>query len=150
MQSSIVPRRFGGNIDCRELGAGATLYLPVMVPGALFSAGDGHAAQGDGEVCLTAVETGLEGDFRLSVVKGLELDLPRAETETHLITLAFDPDLDRATVLALRAMVALVAERAGLSPENAYRLCSLVADVRISQLVNQHKGVHVMTPRWAL
>lgn len=150
MQTSIIPRRFGGNIDCRELGAGATLFLPVMVPGALFSAGDGHAVQGDGEVCLTAVETGLEGDFRLSVAKGLDLDLPRAETETHLITLAFDPDLDRATVLALRAMVALTAERAGLSPENAYRLCSLVADVRISQVVNQHKGVHVMMPKWAL
>lgn len=149
-QTSIIPRRFGGNIDCTELGAGAVLHLPVFAAGALFAAGDGHAAQGDGEVCLTAVETGLTGLFRLSVVKAAAPALPWAETPTHLIAFGFDPDLDRAARMALRAMIAMMRERTTLSAEDAYRLCSLCCDMRITQLVNQHKGVHAMLPRWAL
>ena len=149
-QSSIIPRRFGGNIDCKELVAGTTLVLPVLAEGALFHAGDGHALQGDGEVCVTAVECGLRGRFRLTVVKDAAPEGPWAETPTHLIALAFDPDLDRAAEKALRAMIHAIVARTGLRPQDAYRLCSLACDLRITQLVNQHKGVHAMLPRAAL
>lgn len=148
--TSIVPRSFGGNIDCKELGAGATLFLPVHAPGALFSAGDGHALQGDGEACLTPVETGLRGRFRLGVVKGAGLTGPRAETPEHLIAMGFDPDLDRAARIALREAIAMITQRTGLDPIDAYRLCSMAVDLRITQLVNQHKGVHAMIPKSAL
>jgi acetamidase/formamidase len=142
--SSVQPRRNGGNLDNKELGAGATLYLPVHVEGALFSAGDGHAVQGDGEVCLTAIETGLTGAFELIVRDDMALDWPLAETPTHIITMAFDPDLDDCVVIALRDMIALICARTGLGREDAYMLCSLAADLRITQVVNGNKGVHVM------
>ena len=148
--TSIVPRSFGGNIDNKELVAGTTLVLPVHEPGALFSAGDGHAVQGDGEVCLTAVETGLIGTFRLSIVKAAGIAMPRAETPDHLITMGFDEDLDDAVKQALREMIGLICERTNLDAEQAYRLCSLVADLRVTQIVNQHKGAHMMLPRYAL
>lgn len=138
------PRRNGGNIDNKELAAGSTLYLPIFVEDALFSVGDGHAAQGDGEVCLTAIETGLVGTFELIVRDDLQLEWPVAETPTHWITMAFDPDLDDCAVIALRAMIALIEARAGLSREDAYTLCSLAADLRITQVVNGSKGVHMM------
>lgn len=149
-QSSVIPRAFGGNIDNKELTAGAVLYLPVFEPGGLFSAGDGHAAQGDGEVCLTAVETGLTGTFRIDLIKKAGLAMPRAETSSHLITMGFDEDLDDAARIALCDMIQLIGERSDLSEEDAYRLCSIVADLRVTQLVNQHKGIHAMLPRWAL
>ena len=145
--TSVMPGAFGGNIDNKELTAGAVLHLPVFVPGALFSAGDGHAAQGDGEVCLTAVETGLTGTFRIDLVKGAKLSAPYAETPTHLIAMAFDEDLDVAAREALRALIAMIRARAGLSAEDAYSLCSLAADLRVTQLVNVRKGVHAMLPR---
>lgn len=138
------PGRHGGNIDNKELVPGATLYLPVHVDGALFSVGDGHGAQGDGEVCLTAIETGLTGTFELHLHKGPALDWPYAETPTHLITMAFDPDLDVCVTIALRDMIAAICLRTGLSREDAYTLCSLAADLRITQVVNGSKGVHVM------
>jgi acetamidase/formamidase len=138
------PRRNGGNIDNKELVAGTTLFLPVFVDGALFSVGDGHAAQGDGEVCLTAIETGPVGTFELIVRDDLQLRWPVAETPTHWITMAFDPDLDNCVVLALREMIALVQTRAGLSREDAYMLCSLAADLRVTQVVNGSKGIHIM------
>lgn len=149
-QTSIVPRAFGGNIDNKELTAGAVLYLPVFEPGGLFSAGDGHAAQGDGEVCLTAVETGLTGTFRIGLVKQAGLSMPRAETSSHFITMGFDDDLDDAARTALLDMIQLICGHSDLSEEDAYRLCSMVADLRVTQLVNQHKGIHAMLPRWAL
>ena len=90
-QTSVIPRAWGGNIDCKHLAAGARLHLPVFNEGALFSAGDGHALQGDGEVCLTAIETGLRGTFRLTVAKDTGITSPWAETPTHIIALAFDP-----------------------------------------------------------
>ena len=90
-------------MDLKELAAGTTLYLPVFAPGALFSCGDGHGVQGDGEVCVTALETALSGTFRLTVRKDLQFDLPRAETPTHHITMAFNEDLDDAAKDALRA-----------------------------------------------
>lgn len=145
--TSVVPGSFGGNMDNRELLAGTTLYLPVVVSGALLSVGDGHAAQGDGEVCLTAVETGLDGTLRIDLVKGARLDAPFAETPTHLVAMAFDEDLDEAVRIALRRMIGLVTGRTTLSTEDAYRLCSLAADLRVTQVVNRAKGIHVMLAR---
>jgi acetamidase/formamidase len=134
----------GGNLDNKELGAGATLYLPVFVPGAMFSCGDGHGVQGDGEVCVTAIETALQGRFRLTLRKDLGLAYPRAETATHYITMAMDPDLDQCAVRALRDMIVLLGEKRNLSREDAYTLCSLAADLRVTQTVNGSKGIHCM------
>lgn len=142
--SSIPPRRNGGNLDNKELIGGTTLYLPIFVEQALFSAGDGHAVQGDGEVCVNGIETGLIGRFRLTVRDDLQLEWPMAETPTHVITMAFDPDLDDCVVIALRHMLDLIERRAGLTRSQAYMLCSLAADLRITQVVNDNKGVHVM------
>ncbi|HLH94256.1 MAG TPA: acetamidase/formamidase family protein [Xanthobacteraceae bacterium] len=138
------PRRNGGNMDNKELVVGTTLYLPIHVDGALFSVGDGHAAQGDGEVCSTAIETGLIGTFELHVRSDMSLEWPMAETPTHVMTMAFDPDLDEAVVIALRDMIKLICARTGISREDAYTLCSLTADVRVTQVVNGTKGIHVM------
>ena len=138
------PRRNGGNMDNKELVAGTTLYLPIHVDGALFSVGDGHGAQGDGEVCVTAIETGLVGTFELHLRDDLTLEWPMAETPTHVMTMAFDPDLDSAVVVALRDMIKLVCARTGISREEAYTLCSLAADLRVTQVVNGSKGIHVM------
>ena len=142
--TSIIPRAFGGNLDNKELVAGATLFLPVFTAGALFSCGDGHGAQGDGEVNVSAIETALTGTFELVLRKGLGLAYPRAETPTHVLTFGMDPDLDRCVETALRDMIVLIVERTGLTREQAYALCSLAADLRITQTVNQHKGVHCM------
>jgi acetamidase/formamidase len=148
--NSIEPREHGGNIDNKELVEGTTLYLPVWNEGALFSAGDGHGVQGDGEVCLTALETALTGTFRLTVRKDMQLILPMAESSTHYITMGLDPDLDDAAKQALRGMIALVVEKTSMSREHAYALCSLAADMRITQLVDGNKGVHTMLSKDAL
>ncbi len=145
--SSIVPRAHGGNIDNKELGPGTSLHLPVHVPGALFSCGDGHAAQGDGEVCTTAIETALAGTFELIVHKNTSLAYPRGETATHWITMGMDPDLDQCMAMALRDMIELLGEKAGLSRADAYTLCSLAVDFRITQTVNVHRGVHAMVAK---
>lgn len=145
--STIQPRAFGGNIDNKELVAGTTLFLPVFAPGALFSCGDGHGAQGDGEVCVTAIETALTGTFTLILRKDLRFTYPRAQTPEHYITMGMDPDLDQCVVRALRDMIVLLGEVAGLGREDAYTLCSLAADLRITQTVNGCKGVHCMIPR---
>jgi acetamidase/formamidase len=145
--SSIQPREFGGNMDLKELTAGSTLYLPVWAPGALFSVGDGHGVQGDGEVCITALETALSGTFRLTVRKDLKFTLPRAETSTHHITMAFNEDLDDAAKDALRAMIDLIGEKMGLAREDAYMFASLAVDLRVTQLVDGNKGIHAMLPK---
>jgi len=145
--SSIQPREFGGNMDLKELTAGTTLYLPVFTPGALFSCGDGHGVQGDGEVCITALETALAGTFRLTVRKDLHFALPRAETPTHLITMAFNEDLDDAAKDALREMIKLIGERMGLEAADAYMFSSLAVDLRVTQLVDGNKGIHAMLPK---
>lgn len=142
--TSLVPRAFGGNLDNKELVAGATLFLPVFVEGGMFSCGDGHGAQGDGEVCVTAIETALQGRFTFILRKDLRFAYPRAETPTHYITMGMDPDLDRCAEMALRDMIRLIGEVAGLSKEDAYTLCSLAADLRVTQTVNGSKGVHCM------
>jgi acetamidase/formamidase len=144
--STIEPREYGGNIDNRELIPGTVLYLPVFVPGALFSTGDGHACQGDGEVNLTALETALEGDFTFVLHKGRRLPRPRAVTPTHLITMAFDPDLDDAATRALEDMIDAMVSIASMAANDAYALCSLGCDLRITQLVDGNKGVHAMLP----
>ena len=142
--NTLQQRRNGGNLDNKELVAGTTLYLPVFVDGANFSVGDAHGAQGDGEVCITAVETGLIGTFKLTVRDDMSLAWPMAETPTHVLTMAFDPDLDTAVQIALRSMIDLLSARSGLEREEAFALMSLVADVRVTQVVNGNKGIHVM------
>ncbi|MFD2237968.1 acetamidase/formamidase family protein [Aureimonas populi] len=142
--SSIMPRAHAGNIDNKELVAGTTLFLPVFNEGALFSCGDGHGAQGDGEVCITAIETALRGTFEFIVRRDLGYAYPRAETPTHYITMGMDPDLDQCAVMALRDMLDLIQEKGGLSRQDAYTLCSLAGDLRITQTVNGCKGVHMM------
>jgi acetamidase/formamidase len=140
--SSRPPGWHGGNLDNKDLVAGSTLYLPVHVPGALLSVGDGHAMQGHGEVTGTALETSLRGTLEIRVRKGQRLRWPRAETPTHYITMGLDEDLDKATQLATREMVEfLVAER-HLSRDDAYVLASLAADLHVTQAVDQTKGVH--------
>ena len=141
---SAVPRAFGGNMDNKELKPGTTLYLPVFNEGALFMAGDGHGVQGDGEVCITALETGLSGTFRLSVRKDLEVDFPFAETPTHLMSIGLDEDLDDAAKQAVREMVRHVCRRTNLSRNQAYMLCSLIGDLRVTQTVDGNKGVHML------
>ncbi len=145
--NTLPPRRNGGNLDNKELVAGTTLYLPVFIDGANFSVGDAHGAQGDGEVCITAIETGLIGTFRLTVRDDMSLVWPMAETSTHVLTMAFDPDLDTAVQIALRSMIDLVTARSGLDRDEAFALMSLVADVRVTQVVNGNKGIHVMLDR---
>ncbi len=142
--STIVPRAHGGNLDNKELQPGSSLFLPVHVAGALLSCGDGHAAQGDGEVCTTAIETALQGRFELLLHKQTGLAYPRAQTPSHWITMGMDPDLDQCLAIALRDMIALIVEKRGLSREDAYMLCSLAVDFRITQTVNVSRGVHAM------
>jgi acetamidase/formamidase len=144
--SSVEPREFGGNIDCKEFVVGTSLYLPVFVPGANFSCGDGHAVQGDGEVCLTALETCLTGTFELIVHKR-RLAMPRALTPTHYLTFGLDPDLDDAAKQALRDMIRWLVELKGWSAEEAYVFCSLACDLRVTQLVDGNKGIHAMVDR---
>jgi len=141
---SPVPRSFGGNMDNKELKPGTTLYLPVFNEGALFSAGDGHGVQGDGEVCITALETGLTGSFRLTVRTDMPITHPFAETATHLMSIGLDEDLDDAAKQAVREMVKHVCLRTNLSRNQAYMLCSLIGDLRVTQTVDGNKGVHMM------
>jgi acetamidase/formamidase len=141
---SPVPRAFGGNMDNKELKPGTTLYLPVFNEGALFMAGDGHGVQGDGEVCITALETGLTGTFRLTVRRDFKVDFPFAETATHLMSIGLDEDLDDAAKQAVREMVNHICRRTNLSRNQAYMLCSLAGDLRVTQLVDGNKGVHML------
>jgi len=145
--TSQFPLEHGGNMDNKELVAGTTAYFPIWNRGALFSVGDGHGAQGDGEVDQTAIETALTGTFRLIVRKDLRLKLPHAETPTHYITMGFDPDLDDAVKIALREMIAHLVRTRGLAHEQAYCLCSNAVDVKITQLVNGYRGAHCMLPK---
>jgi acetamidase/formamidase len=148
--SSVVPRAFGGNMDNKELKPGTTLYLPVFAEGALFYAGDGHGLQGDGEVCISALETGLSGKFRLTVLKNAEIDFPFAETPTHLMSIGLNEDLDDAAKQAVSGMVKHMCRRTNLSRNQAYMLCSLIGDLHVTQLVDGNKGVHMLLPKSAL
>jgi len=146
-QNSKEPREFGGNLDCKELTAGSTIYLPVWNEGALFSTGDGHAAQGDGEVDGTAIETALTGTFAFKVRKDLGWTMPRAETETHYIAFGLDTDLDDAARQALKEMISWIIAMTGIHKDEAYAICSFAADLHVTQTVNNVKGVHAMLPK---
>jgi len=142
--SSNPPGRHAGNLDNRELVAGSTLLIPVFVPGALFQVGDGHAAQGDGEVDQTGIETSLRGRLQLTVRKGMTLSWPRAETATDYIAMATDPDLAVATKLAIQQMIDFLVDTRGLTKHQAYQLTSIAGHVAITQLVDlPNLGVHV-------
>ena len=149
-QNSKEPREFGGNLDCKELTSGSTIYLPVWNVGALFSTGDGHAAQGDGEVNGTAIETSLAGTFEFVVRKDLGWKIPRAETPTHYITFGLDPDLDDAARQCLKEMISWIIALTGIHKDEAYSLCSFVCDLHVTQTVNNVKGVHAMLPKSVL
>jgi acetamidase/formamidase len=136
-----------GNIDVKELVSGTTIYLPVHVKGALFSCGDGHACQSDGEADGTALETPLTGVFRLTVRKDLKLKRPRAETPTHYMTIAYHKNLKSAAKLALKDMIRFLVETRHLTGEDAYLLVSLAGEMHVSQLVNIIPGVHFMLPK---
>ena len=145
--SSNPPWIHAGNLDNKELIAGTTLFIPVHVTGALFEVGDGHAAQGDGEVDQTAIETSLRGRLQLTVRKGMTLAWPRAETRTHVITMGTDEDLVKATRIAIQEMVDYLAATRHLDKHEAYQLASIAADVAITQLVDGKVGVHVKIPK---
>ena len=145
--SSAPPWIHAGNLDNKELVAGTTLYIPVHAPGALFEAGDGHAAQGNGEVDITALETSLTGVFQFILRKDLHLRWPRGETPTHYITMGLHEDLREATRLAALEMIDFLVTEKHLTRDDAYMLASSAADFCITQLVDGNKGVHAMIPK---
>jgi acetamidase/formamidase len=145
------PRRSGGNIDCKELTAGTTLFLPISVDGALFSAGDGHGRQGDGEVSGTAIECPLaRAELTLSVRDDLALEWPIAWTPEAWLTFGFDEDLDAAAGVAVGGMLDLMGRELGLGRSDALAFASLVVDVRVTQLVNGVLGAHAVLPHGAI
>jgi acetamidase/formamidase len=146
--SSNPPGRHAGNLDNRELVAGSTLYIPIFAKGALFEIGDGHVAQGDGEVDQTAIETSLRGRLQLTVRKDMKLTWPRAETATDYISMATDPDLVTATKAAIQEMVDFLVSQKKLTRHQAYQLVSIAGNVAITQLVDKpNLGVHVRLPK---
>ncbi|MAE05925.1 MAG: amidase [Nitrospinae bacterium] len=145
--SSAPPGEWGGNFDNKEFTAGATVYIPIFNEGALFSVGDGHGCQGDGEANINGIEMGLHGTFELIVRKDMSLKVPRAETPTHYILGGFDPILDNSAKMALRETIDFLGELRGMSRDDAYSLCSLAVDLHVTQIVNGYKGVHAMVPK---
>jgi acetamidase/formamidase len=146
--SSNPPGRHAGNLDNKELGVGSSLFIPVFASGALFEIGDGHAAQGDGEVDQTAIETSLRGRVQLTVRKGMKLEWPRAETATDYISMAADPDLTVATKIAIQEMVDFLVSTRDLTKHRAYQLVSIAGNVAVTQLVDKpNVGVHVRLPK---
>ena len=148
VQSSRPPGPFGGNLDVRDLGAGATLYLPVFQPGALFYVGDPHGMQGDGEVSGTAIEQSVTGVFRLSVLEdGRAIDGPWAENATHWILMGIDVDLDRAMRRAVREVVDFLVAEKGLTPAKALSLASVAVDFRVGEAVDLTQVVTGWVPK---
>jgi len=141
------PGVFGGNLDCKELVAGTTLYLPVYHPGGLFYTGDSHAAQGDGEVTVNAIETANTAILQFIVHKGKTLKAPRAETPTHYIAFGLDEDLDKAMQMAIHETNAYLADAQGLDFNRAFALSSIAIDFRVTQVVDDTKGIHSMIPK---
>lgn len=151
VQSTIPPRRTGGNIDCKELIAGTTLYLPIEVVGGLFSTGDGHAAQGDGEISVTAIECPVERvDLTFDLLDDMPLATPVANTPAGWVALGFHEDLDEALVIALEGMLALLKRLHGLERLDALALASVCVDFHITQVVNKVRGVHAILPKGAI
>jgi acetamidase/formamidase len=146
--SSGPPGVHTGNLDNKDLSAGATLYMPVYAPGALFSVGDAHAGQGQGEVDLTAIETGLRGRFQFVVRKDMKITWPRAETPTHWIVMGLNPNLEEAMKIAVRETIAFITQRfPKLSREEAYMIASVAVDYHVTQVVDGSKGIHAMIPK---
>jgi acetamidase/formamidase len=145
--NSAPPGRHAGNLDNKELVAGTTLFIPVSTPGALLEIGDGHAAQGNGEVDITALETSLVGTFQVIVRKDMHLAWPRAETPTHWITMGTDTSLVVATKTAVREAIDFLVTEKGLTRDDAYMLTSVACDVAVTELVDGNVGVHVMIPK---
>lgn len=141
------PGLFGGNLDCKELVAGTSLYLPVFHPGGLFYTGDAHAAQGDGEVTVNAIETANTAVLQFILHKNTGLTVPRAETPTHWITFGLDEDLDQAMMMAIRQTNQFLAEKKALGFSEAFALSSIGIDFRVTQVVDGTKGVHAMIPK---
>jgi acetamidase/formamidase len=151
VHSTTPPRRCGGNMDCKELVAGSRLYLPIEVTGGLLSVGDGHAAQGDGEVSGTAIECPMElARLRLRIRDDIELDTPCAWTPAGWVTMAFHPDLDEAVATALAAMLSVIGRLYGVDRGEALALASVAVDLRITQIVNELRGVHAILPHGAV
>jgi acetamidase/formamidase len=145
------PRYCGGNIDCKELVRGSSLFLPVAVEGALFSIGDGHAVQGDGEVSGTAIECPMDlVDITLTLHENMNLKMPLAKTPAGWITFGFNEDLDLAAAQALNGMVEFIQELHKIEKAEALALASLVVDLRVTQVVNGAKGVHAVLPNGAI
>jgi len=146
--SSMPPGVHTGNLDNKDLIAGTSLYLPVYAEGALFSAGDAHAAQGQGEVDLSAIETGLRGKFQFIVRKDMKITWPRAETATHWIVMGLNPNLEEAMKMAVRETINFLTERfPKLSRQEAYMIASIAVDYHVTQVVDGTKGIHGMIPK---
>jgi acetamidase/formamidase len=141
------PNVFGGNLDNKDLGPGSILYLPVHVRGALLSVGDGHAAQGHGEVCVGAIETSLKGEIQVVLHKNKSIRWPRGETPTHYMTMGLHSDLDEAAKIATREMVAFLVEEKQLLRDDAYMLASVAMDLIVTQVVDGTKGIHALLPK---
>ena len=144
---SAPPTIIGGNMDDKSLVAGTKVFFPVFVPGGLFEVGDGHAAQGNGEVDITALETSLTGTLQFILHKGVRSPYPRAETRGAYISMGFDDDLSRATRKALTNMIDFLVAEKGMSRVDAYMLISVAGDVEETELVDRNKGVHVVLPK---
>jgi len=146
-RSSNPPGAFGGNLDCKYLSAGSTLFLPVFQKGALFYTGDSHAAQGDGEVTVNAIETANTCTLQFIVRKDLHLKMPRAETPTHYLTFGLDPDLNKAMHQAVLETIDFLEAKAGYAFFRAYALTSIAVDFHITQDVDSTNGIHGMIPK---
>jgi acetamidase/formamidase len=144
IQSTFPPTRCGGNLDCRELTEGTALFLPIAVDGGLFSTGDGHAVQGDGEVAGPALNCPMRVEMEFRLHPELRLALPRARQIGGWLTFGFGRSLDEAAAMATVEMVKLMGELYGFSPRQALSLASLVVDLRITQMVNGIRGVHAL------
>jgi acetamidase/formamidase len=146
--SSGPPGVHSGNMDNKDLVAGTTLFMPVFAPGAMFSVGDAHAAQGHGEVDLTAIETGLRGKFQFIVRKDMKLTWPRAETPTHWIVMGLHPNLEECMKIAVRETIDFITKRfPNLTREEAYMIASVAVDYHVTQVVDGTKGIHAMIPK---
>ena len=142
-----IPGVHGGNMDNHDLQPGTSLFLPVHATGALLSVADGHAAQGNGEVGQSAIETSLQGEIQIILHKGMKTRWPRAETPTHYMSIGLDPDLNLAAKMAIKEMLIFLTETKGLPRDDAYMLMSATMDLHVTQVVDITKGVHAMIPK---